>query len=92
MATCPHFRLVDLCEDCGVDAMLERGAPLPPDGRKAARPAPERPVVDVDTFVERTDLDTDAYTFVAAGDAVPLGLEDLPRHPANVDKAKRRKR
>jgi hypothetical protein len=52
--------------------------------------APERVRVEVDTLVERPGLDSGAedpdrdksYTFVAAGDLIPYGLEGYPRAPA----------
>jgi hypothetical protein len=43
---------------------------------------PARIIVDVATLITRTDLGANRYTFVAAGDAIPAGLEGFPRNPA----------
>jgi hypothetical protein len=44
--------------------------------------APQRVVVDVNTLVVRTDLGPGRFTFVAANDKVPIGLEGFARIPA----------
>ena len=54
----------------------ERG-PAPPRAT-----LPERVQCNEDTLVERDDLGPGAVTFVAAGDVIPVGLEDHPRKPA----------
>lgn len=38
--------------------------------------------VVVDTLVSRPDLGLNVTTFVAVGDAIPLGIEGYPRTPA----------
>lgn len=44
--------------------------------------APQRVVVDVNTLVVRTDLGANRYTYVAAHNKVPVGLEGFSRIPA----------
>lgn len=44
----------------------------------------ERVVAEENLHVERTDLGPDVFTFVARGDAIPVGLEELPRHRVDV--------
>lgn len=46
----------------------------------AAEPA--RVSVTVDTLVTRPDLGANTFTFVGAGELVPVGLENFPRVPA----------
>jgi hypothetical protein len=61
----------------------DRTMALPERGPKTTdAPVPVRIYVDVNTYVVRTDLGLNRFTFVAAGDAVPVGLEGFPRVPA----------
>jgi hypothetical protein len=44
--------------------------------------APVRVQVTVNTLITRADLGPGRFTFVAALDMIPIGLEGLPRAPA----------
>jgi hypothetical protein len=57
-------------------ALAERGP------KTTDAPVPAEIIVAVNTWVVRTDLGPNRFTFVAAGDAVPVGLEGFPRIPA----------
>jgi hypothetical protein len=76
---CPHGRLsARSCEDCALVSSLEAGQqPSPPS--KTSDPA--RVSVDVDTLL---DVGAGRSVFVAAGDAIPLGLEGKERRPARA--------
>ncbi len=76
---CEHDHLVGQCETCSMVRAMERGHE--PARRPQAAPDP-RVTVDQDTAIERADLGDGITTYVAAGDLVPLGLEDLPRAAA----------
>jgi hypothetical protein len=52
----------------------------PRDDVRVASTAPE--MVPEDTLIARPDLGDTTYTFVAAGDATPTGLEGNKRSPA----------
>ncbi len=76
---CDHNRLADHCEDCAFVSALERGV-VPPDGKARDTNTPPRVTVDVDTVIDRSaDLGPGRETFVAAGDAIPVGLENHTR-------------
>lgn len=75
---CPHDHLAGYCESCVLRWNMERGR-IP-----VAQPESPglRAAVTEHTTIERADLGDGITTFVAAGDLVPLGLEDLPRQAA----------
>jgi hypothetical protein len=70
-------------DDVAAEDPPDRPLDLPERGPDIGRaPLPERVRVDQDTLIERRDLGLDAQTFVAAGDLIPVGLEQYPREPA----------
>lgn len=95
---CEHNHLIDQCEVCNFTLAVERGEIVVRTPTALASLSTDRPRVRVteDTVIERSDLGEGVETFVAAGDAVPLDLEDLPRHPRETapaaEPAKRRRR
>lgn len=76
---CEHDHLAGQCETCAMVRAMERGHE--PARRPQAPPA-ARVTVEEHTVIGRPDLGDGITTFVAAGDLVPLGLEDLPRAAA----------
>jgi hypothetical protein len=91
---CRHGALGSTCEHCAFVTAVKNDNPAvrvaalisdDDDHAPSNDPAlgdPEPVVVDVDTLVERSDLDLGdlvAYTLVRAGDEVPRELVDAPR-------------
>ena len=57
------------------------------DPRDDVKVSPTDPdVIPEDTLIARPDLGDNTYTFVAAGDAAPTGLEGYKRIPAGCRK------
>lgn len=74
-----HSQVIATWDDTGNE--VDRPNITPGSWPDATPPADDRELAEVDTLIERTDLDTDSHTLVAAGDPIPAELAHLPRRP-----------